>query len=599
MTASGQYGRDDFGQGGLNDRLDVEELVGEIGLDADEIAWRKEFIGFDEEDVRRLERYEDAFAANADRVAEDFYENLSAHQQTVDVIGRSEKGIEQLKRTQSAYLVTLANGEYGSDYFADRARIGKIHDLLEMPMKHYLGQYGVYYDLILPIVGERLVESLTERLTGAATDGGLAVGGEGPSGPRATPTAEAGSGRDGASGDAVEDAVRAEVDDAIEDVLSILRIVNLDMQVVTDTYIHSYSREIEAAARRNERLMTEVREELRDPIEDLQTSATDVAESAATIRDASGEQSDRIREVAAEVGNLSATVEEVASTADQVENASDRAEGLADDGRGAADDAADVMDDIGEAVDEAADDVAALQERVGEIDEFVDAINGIADQTNLLALNASIEAARAGEAGSGFGVVADEIKSLAEESKDHAGDIEEMVSGIQADTEETVESLTEANERVSRGVDRVEDAMSDLTDIAEAVSETAAGISEVSDVTDDQAAAAEEIAATVDEVVEQSTRVTDEIRELAAANERQAEMVEEVESAVTRLSTEGSATDAGPAVSDGGTIEVRRPDDRPAAEDLPDGIPPFVIESLSDEELRAIADGDVDPADLP
>ncbi|WP_066411671.1 globin-coupled sensor protein [Halorubrum aethiopicum] len=545
MGYSGEYGRHDFGQGGLNDRLDVEELVGEIGLDDDEIAWRKAFVGFDEEDVRRLERYEEAFAANADRVAEDFYDNLTDHQQTVDVIGRSEKGIEQLKRTQSAYLVTLAGGEYGADYFADRARIGKIHDLLEMPMKHYLGQYGVYYDLILPIVGDRLVESLTERLTGAATDGGLAVAGEGSSGSTATPTGDAGGNHDGAVGEDVESVVRAEVDDAVEDLLSILRIVNLDTQVVTDTYIHSYSREIEAESRRNERLMTEVREELRDPIEDLQTSATDVAESAATIRDASGEQSDRIREIAAEVGNLSATVEEVASTADQVENASDRAETLAGDGRDAADDAAEVMDDIGEAVDEAAADVAALQDGVGEIDEFVDAINGIAEQTNLLALNASIEAARAGEAGSGFGVVADEIKSLAEESKRHAGDIEEMVAGIQADTEETVESLTAANERVSRGVARVEDAMSDLTAIAEAVSETAAGIREVSDVTDDQAAAAEEIAATVDEIVERSAHVTDEIRELAAANERQAEMVEEVESAVTRLSAERSAVDAG------------------------------------------------------
>ncbi|SMO40072.1 globin-coupled sensor protein [Halorubrum cibi] len=544
MTASGEYGRREFGQGGLNDRLNVEELVGEIGLDDDEIEWRKEFLGFDEEDVRRLERYEEAFAANADRVAEDFYENLTGHQQTVDVIGRSEKGIEQLKRTQSAYLVTLANGEYGADYFADRARIGKIHDLLEMPMKHYLGQYGVYYDLILPIVGDRLVDSLTERLTGAATDGGLAVAEEGPSDSTATPAGDARDDRGGPGEGDVEEIVRAEVDDAIEDVLSILRIVNLDMQVVTDTYIHSYSREIEAEARRNERLMTEVHEELRDPIEDLQTSATDVADSAGTIRDASGEQSDRIREIAAEVGNLSATVEEVASTADQVERASDRAETLAENGRDAADDAAEVMDDIGEAVDGAADDVTALQERVGEIDEFVDAINGIAEQTNLLALNASIEAARAGDAGSGFGVVADEIKSLAEESKRHAGDIEEMVAGIRSDTEETVESLTAANERVSRGVDRVEDAMADLTDIAEAVSETAAGIREVSDVTDDQAAAAEEIAATVDEVVERSARVTDEIGELAAANERQARMVEEVETAVTRLSTERPAAAA-------------------------------------------------------
>uniref|UniRef100_UPI002468972E protoglobin domain-containing protein n=1 Tax=Halorubrum sp. Boch-26 TaxID=2994426 RepID=UPI002468972E len=193
MAISGEYGRDDFGQGGLNDELDVAELVEEIGLDAEEIAWRKEFVGFDEEDERRLGRYEEAFAENADQIAEDFYENLTGHEQTADVIDRSEKGVEQLKRTQSAYLVTLADGEYGPEYFEDRARIGKLHDMLEMPMKHYLGQYGVYYDLILPLIGDRLVDSLTDRLSGGA-------GGATPSAP--------GDANGGGGGDAETEAAR-------------------------------------------------------------------------------------------------------------------------------------------------------------------------------------------------------------------------------------------------------------------------------------------------------------------------------------------------------------------------------------------------------
>ncbi|OYR89375.1 methyl-accepting chemotaxis protein, partial [Halorubrum sp. E3] len=298
----------------MNDGLDVAELVDEIGLDADEIAWRKEFVGFDEEDERRLSRYEDAFAENADRIAEDFYENLTGHQQTVDVIGRSEKGIDQLKRTQSAYLVTLAEGDYGEGYFEDRARIGKIHDMLEMPMKHYIGQYGVYYDLILPLIGDRLVDSLTDRLApdaaGATVD------------------------------DATATAIEEEVDDAIEDLLSVLRIVNLDMQVVTDTYIHSYSEKLSEVVEENERLMAEVEDEVEGPIGDLRESADDVADSAAEVGDAAEDQSDRVAEISSEVANLSATVEEVASTADEVERTSSRAETLAEDGRDAADDAA-------------------------------------------------------------------------------------------------------------------------------------------------------------------------------------------------------------------------------------------------------------------
>ena len=574
MATSGEYGHEDFGKGGLNDRLDAAELVDEIGLDAEEIQWRKEFVGFDAEDERRLSRYEDAFAENAEQIADDFYENLTGHQQTVDVIGRSEKGLEQLKRTQSAYLVTLAEGEYGAEYFADRARIGKIHDMLEMPMKHYLGQYGVYYDLILPLVGDRLVDSLTDRL------------------------APEGAGKE--VDDATATAVEEEVGDAIEDLLSVLRIVNLDMQVVTDTYIHSYSEKLSEEVERNERLMAEVEDEVREPIGDLRESADHVADSAAEVGEASEDQSQRVGEISSEVANLSATVEEVASTADEVERTSSRAESMADDGREAADDAAAAMDDIGDAVDEVADDVEALQERVEEIDEFVDAINGIADQTNLLALNASIEAARAGEAGAGFGVVADEIKSLAEESQQHASDIEEMVGGIRTDTDETVASLSETTQRVDEGSERVEDATESLSAIAEAVTETANGIDEVSDVTDEQAAAAEEIAATIDDVVAQSNRITDEMQALAAASERQSNAVESVEETVRRLTrNDRTETDSAAASrTDGGQVSKAHRGDRSVPAGLPDGMPQFVIDQLSDEQLRAVADGELTMDDL-
>jgi len=60
--------------------------------------------------------------------------------------------------------MTLAGGEYGQEYFNNRARIGKLHHMLEMPMKQYIGQYGVYYDLILPLLNERTVDRLSDRL---------------------------------------------------------------------------------------------------------------------------------------------------------------------------------------------------------------------------------------------------------------------------------------------------------------------------------------------------------------------------------------------------------------------------------------------------
>ena len=44
--------REVFGQDGLNDHVDPDQLLEDVDIDAEEIAWRKDFIDFDEEDAR-------------------------------------------------------------------------------------------------------------------------------------------------------------------------------------------------------------------------------------------------------------------------------------------------------------------------------------------------------------------------------------------------------------------------------------------------------------------------------------------------------------------------------------------------------------------
>lgn len=222
-----------FGVGGLNDKLDSETYAAELGLDEHELTWRKNFVGFDAEDAERLKGFQSDFSDVADELADRFYDQLVDNEQTAAVIGRSSKNVEQLKMTQKAYLMTLAGGEYNTEYFRNRARIGKLHEMLDMPIKQYLGQYSVYHRLFLEILSDRTHDRLESAVDSALKNG--------------DDIDENGSEVDVTTIDRDDliEHLQAEVDTGYRELHSLLRIVNLDMQVVVETYFESLMTELE------------------------------------------------------------------------------------------------------------------------------------------------------------------------------------------------------------------------------------------------------------------------------------------------------------------------------------------------------------------
>jgi len=507
-----------------------DELLDDLGIDDAEIARRKRHTRFGEDDEARLESIADDLDPVADDIVDDFYEHISADPEIEKILDRSSMPMPTLIAGQRRYLDGLVAGEYGRDYFADRARVGRLHDLLGLGPAAYLGQYSVYYEDLFDVLAERAVTGRGDHAP-AVGDGGVDAVGETSGGP------DAAAGMTDASD--TDTPPQPDAAEAVEtfkrEALSVLKAFLLDQQLAIDTYVDSYAAEAEREARQQRELARDVGDRIGEPARALRETTAEVAAESDRIDGLAREQSDRMDQLSREANEMTATVEEVAATADEVATTSDDAADLAGEGVEAAEEAADAMDEIEEATAEVRAEMDQLQARVDEIRGVTDVIGDVADQTNLLALNASIEAARAGEAGSGFAVVADEVKSLAQDASDHAADIEATVDEVAESGDSTVAELERTADRVETGTERVDRALDRLDEIEDAVVDASDGVAEVSEAMDSQAASVEEVAAMVDESADSAEAVADGASEIATATNRQRERVAEVADAAGDL----------------------------------------------------------------
>lgn len=97
-----------------------------------------------------------------------------------------------------------------------------------------------------------------------------------------------------------------------------------------------------------------------------------------------------------------------------------------------------------------------VSDSVRGYDEMNETIIKISNQTNMLALNAGIEAARSGEAGKGFAVIANRVRDLSDQtrsavvnSKAQSDTIIPAMAKLSGETEEFVNTMNTANERIS------------------------------------------------------------------------------------------------------------------------------------------------------
>ncbi len=209
------------------------------------------------------------------------------------------------------------------------------------------------------------------------------------------------------------------------------------------------------------------------------SSATEIQASSEQLSQGSVTQSGEIINTTTAVQEMAANIESVSNNANSAAEAAARARQAAEAGAKSVQQVVEGMERIRQNVQAGAKKIKRLGERSMEISTIVNTIGQISSQTDMLALNAAIEAARAGEHGRGFTVVAEEVRKLAERTATATKEIEKLIAGIQAETNESVSAMEQQTAEVEVESKIVEGTGRELARIRESSVQSAELINEI------------------------------------------------------------------------------------------------------------------------
>lgn len=182
--------------------------------------------------------------------------------------------------------------------------------------------------------------------------------------------------------------------------------------------------------------------------------------------------------------------------------------------------------------------IQELADESTNVGNVLDVIKDIAEQTNLLALNAAIEAARAGDQGRGFAVVADEVRSLAQRTQKSAGEIEEMIGGLQGKAEQSTQTIRINAEKISSTRENMTTANDALGTIKESAIEIHRLNTSIASATEEQLSVSDEISGNLSNIKNLSSDMNEAIEQLGPIVSNLKENVDSLSGAIRHIRTE-------------------------------------------------------------
>jgi hypothetical protein len=435
------------------------ELLNRARITESNLELRRRFIVLGAPEISLLAGLRGWADGAADDIAREFYDHQFAQKGSLEffeAMART-KGMPldtlrvHLERAQAGYFRGIfeeaaRGGHYGADYFAQRMHIGHVHNVIDLPVKWYIGSYTLYQDLTRKYLMKRFWYRPGYR-------------------------------------------VKAET--------AIFRVFNYDQQAVLD----SFFLELLASLGFDTGVVSltsadhdvgdnfrEFKQIVRGALVGLTRASIDLGFAGQEITSAATQVSDMVQQQASSLEETSAMITEISRNVRTTAENAQRANALA------------IGGDPGKlSVAAAMENISSASKR---IENITSVITDLSFQTNLLALNAAVEAARAGKQGLGFAVVASEVRNLAQRSATAAKEI----SGLIADAAHKVDEGTKA---VAAMTDLIISISSAADEQSEAVGQVSLAVQQVDSAMQSNAAQAEELTATAHRIAEQALALRD------------------------------------------------------------------------------------------